>query len=181
MFFDINWEILFTTDGQTYELRTVAEIEIESSVDNLADMATVVLPEAVMNRVLNLERKVKRGSEVVIRLGYNGQLRDEFHGYVVSVPTNDSSLKISCEDGLFLFRKDVKDKEYKPTTVKKLVQDIINQIDKSFKLVCDYDIAYEKFTVHDATGYDVLRKLQEETKANIYFLTGKKELHIHPP
>ena len=39
----------------------------------------------------------------------------------------------------------------------------------------------EKFVIHQATGYDVLKKLAEETKANIYFNTEKKELHIHAP
>ena len=46
------------------------------------------------------------------------------------------------------------------------------------------------FLIADSQGYplstsrkyfDVLKKLAEETKANIYFNTEKKELHIHPP
>jgi len=45
---------------------------------------------------------------------------------------------------------------------------------------CDYGITYEKFTIHQATGYDVLRKIQQETKANIWFDTKNKVLHIHP-
>lgn len=178
---NIIWEIKFKTDGSTYRLETVESIDIECSVDNLADTATISLPEAVMNQVLNIGDQVKRGSEVVIKLGYDKTLQTEFVGFVQDVVGNDSSLKIVCEDALFLFRVKVNDIELKPTSLAKIAQYVIDQINPSYKLVCDYDIAYEKFVIHQATGFDVLKKLAEETKANIYFNTEKKELHIHAP
>ena len=175
------WDISFTTQGVAYSLNTMVSIDIECSVDNLTDTAVITLPEAVMNKVLNLEDKVKRGSEVIIKSGYDKTLQVEFVGFVQDVITNDSSLKIKCEDALFLFRKGVKDVELKPTSLPKIAKLLIDQIDSSYKLVCDYDITYEKFVIHQATAFDVLKKLAEETKANIYFNTEKKELHIHPP
>ncbi len=179
--YDIDWSIKFKTAGVSYRLETVASIDIECSVDNLSDKATITLPEAVMNQVLNIGDKIGRSSEVIIQLGYDDDLQTEFVGFVEDIVTNDSSLKIVCEDALFLFRVGVKDVELKPTSLKKIAQILIDQIDPTFKLVCDYDISYEKFVIHQATGFDVLKKLAEETKANIYFNTQKKELHIHPP
>jgi hypothetical protein len=179
--YDINWAIKFKTKGTSYRLNMVSSIDIESSVDSLSDTAIITLPEAVMNQVLKIQDKVGRGSEVIIEAGYDGNLKTEFVGYVQDVTTNDSSLKIMCEDALFLFRKAVKNVELKPTSLKKIAESIVNQIDSSFTVKCDYDIAYEKFVIHQATGYDVLKKLAEETKANIYFNTDKKELHIHAP
>lgn len=179
--FDINWSVKFKNSGVTYKLETIASIDIDESVDNLADTATITLPEAVMNQVLNIGDRIGRSSEVTIQLGYDGDLKTEFVGYVKDIVTNDSSLKILCEDALFLFRVGVKDAEMKPTTMAKIAQSIVSQINPDFRLVCDYDIAYEKFVIHQATGFDVLKKLAEETKANIYFNTEKKELHIHPP
>ncbi len=179
--YKIDWSIKFITNGEIYRLETVVSIEIESSVDNLVDTAVITLPEAVMNQVLNIGNIVKRGTKVIIQAGYDNNLETEFVGYVLDVVTNDSSLKIMCEDALFLFRKSVKDVELKPTSLPKIAQKLINEIDKNFKLVCDYNITYEKFVIHQATGYDVLKKLAEETKANIFFNTEKKELHIHPP
>ncbi|AOW08749.1 hypothetical protein [Flavobacterium gilvum] len=179
--YNIIWDIRFKTEGVNYSLQTVASIDIECSVDNLSDTAVITLPEAVMNQVLNIGNEVKRGSEVVIKAGYDYELKTEFVGFVQDIVTNDSSLKIMCEDALFLFRKGVKDVELKPTSVPKIAQLLINQIDSSYRLVCDYTINYEKFVIHQATAYDVLKKLAEETKANIYFNTEKKELHIHPP
>lgn len=179
--YNIIWEIKFKTEGTTYSLQTVSSIDIECNVDNLSDTAVITLPEAVMNQVLNIGNEVKRGSEVIIKAGYDKKMETEFVGFVQDIVTNDSSLKIKCEDALFRFRKGVKDVELKPTSLPKIAQYLINQIDTSFTLKCDYDITYEKFVIHSATGYDVLKKLAEETKANIYFNTEKKELHIHPP
>jgi hypothetical protein len=179
--FDINWDIKFKTNVANYNLGMVASIDIDCSVDNLADTATITLPEAVMNQVLNISDKIGRGTEVIIKAGYDNTLETEFVGFVQDIVTNDSSLKILCEDALFLFRKGVKDVELKPTTLGKIAQTVVDQINPNFKLVCDYDIAYEKFVIHQATGYDVLKKLAEETKANVYFNTEKKELHIHAP
>jgi hypothetical protein len=179
--FDINWSVKFKNKGVTYRLETIAAIDIDESVDNLVDTATITIPESVMNQVLNIGDRIGRGTEVVIQLGYDNTLKTEFVGFIENIVTNDSSLKILCEDALFLFRVGVKDAEMKPTTMAKIAQSLLSQINTSYTLVCDYDIAYEKFVIHQATAYDVLKKLADETKANIYFNTDKKELHIHPP
>ncbi len=179
--YNIDWNIEFKTEGKTYRLALMVECDIVCSVNNLADTATIVLPEAVMNTALNLENKIVRGTEVLIQLGYDGQLETEFIGYVQDIINSDSSLKIVCEDALFLFRKGVKDKELKPTSLKKIAQYLVDEIDLGYKVSCTYDINYEKFTIHQATGYDVLKKIQQESGANIYFNTETKELHIHPP
>jgi hypothetical protein len=179
--FTMDWNIVFDTKGKKFKLGILAECEIVCSVDNLADTATIVLPEAVMNQVLNIENKINRGSGVLIELGYDGNLVTEFEGFIQEITTNDSTLKIVCEDALFLFRVGVPDVELKPSSLKSIAQYLIDKIDPSFTLSCDYDISYEKFVIHQATGFDVLKKLQEETKANVYFDTTNKVLHLHPP
>lgn len=179
--FNMIWDIRFKTGNDIYSLRTVDAVKIEESVDALADTAEITLPETVMNEVLNIGDNIKRGSEVKIKLGYDKFLVQEFVGYVQEITTRDSSLKIICEDALFLFRVGVKSEEMKMVTMEAIAQRVAKQIDPSFKVVCDYGISYEKFVIHQATGFDVLKKLAEETKANIYFNTDKKELHIHPP
>lgn len=181
MLLDIDWNIEFNTNGKRYRLAILDSCEVFSSVDNLADTATIVLPEAIMNEVLNFENKIARGTSVLIQFGYNQELQTEFSGFIRDITVNDSSLKILCEDSLFLFRKSVPNAELKPTTLKAIAQYIIDNVDPSFKLDCTYDISYEKFTINQANGYDVLRKLQEETKANIYFDNEAKVLNIHPP
>lgn len=179
--YTMDWNIVFDTDGTKFKLGILAECEIICSVDNLTDSATIVLPEAVMNQVLNIENKINRGSGVLIQLGYDNKLVTEFEGFVQDITTNDSTLKIVCEDALFLFRVSVPDIELKTTSLKKIAQYLVDNIDPSFTVSCDFDISYEKFVIHQTTGFDVLKKLQEETKANIYFDTTNKVLHIHSP
>ncbi len=182
MFFNLTWDIWFYNESGKYQLRTLKECEVFCSVDNLVDTATITLPEAVLNTVLKVQDKIGRGTKMVIKYGYDYNLVKEFEGYIKEITTDNGSLKIECEDALFLFRVAVKDIQLKPTTVKKIAEYLVSQIDPSFKVVCpEYNLGYEKFVIHQATGYDVLKKLQEETKANIYFDTAKKELHIHPP
>ncbi|ROH98412.1 hypothetical protein EGI16_21495 [Chryseobacterium sp. G0240] len=178
--YQLNWDISFKTRTGVWNLGILAECEIEKSTKNLADIATIVLPEAVFNKVLNIQESIKRSDEVVIRLGYDNDLVTEFEGYVKEIITQDSSLKIKCEDGLFLFRNGVPNKTFKATNINTIAQYLIHNIDTSYKLVCDYNVAYEKFTIYKATGYDVLKKIQEETGADIFFNMAKKELHIHP-
>ena len=181
MAYEIDWNIIFTTDGKRRRLALLAECEVYKSVDNLADTATIVLPELVVNEPLDFKGKIDRGTEVQIQFGYDGNLQDEFNGFVREVTVNDSSLKILCEDALFLFRVGVPDAELKASSLKKISEYLVQNIDSKFKVVCDYEITYEKFTIHAATGYDVLKKMQEQTKANIYFDTANSLLHIHAP
>lgn len=202
MYYNLDWEIKFKTEGKTHNLLMLVECEIIENVENLSDTATITLPESVLNQVLKVKDKIGRGSEVIIKFGYDGNLKTEFTGFVRDI-TTDGSLKILCEDALFLFRKKVPDlaiqqpkkaakkkKKGEPvepekpkvlTSVKKIAEYVCQHIDPTYKVICDFDIAYEKFIIHQATGYDVLKKLQEETKANIYFNTERKELHIRAP
>lgn len=178
--YQLNWDINFKNKDGIYNLGILAECEIDKSVKNLADFATIILPEADMNKVLRVQDFIKTADQVKIRLGYDSDVKVEFEGFVKEIITEDSSLKILCEDGLFLFRKGIPNKEFKPATVKQIAQYVVNNIDSSFKVVCDYDLPYDKFTIYKASGFDVLAKLQEETGADIYFDMQNKELHIHP-
>jgi hypothetical protein len=179
--FQMNYDIKFNNGGKKFQLLMLSSVEIEKSCENLVDIATILLPESVLNNPLNIESKIKRGTEVSIKLGYDGKLIPEFVGYVTEIVNSGGSLNIKCEDALFLFRKKVENKIFKPASISSIANYLISQIDSSFTLVCDFNFTYEKYTIYQADGYDVLKKLQEETKANIYFNTEKKELHIHAP
>lgn len=182
MLYDIDWDITFkNSNGSRFRLALLAECEIVKSVENLTDTATIVLPETVINQPLSFEGKISRGTQVTIQMGYNGQLKDEFKGYVRDIVVNNGSIKIMCEDALFLFRKGVKDCFFENKDIKHIAEYVTRNIDKSYKVVCDYSIVYEKFTIHQASGYDVLKKIKEELKANIFFDTKNKILHIHKP
>lgn len=160
-----------------YRLGILESVEIHKSVDLLADTAVIVVPGVVYNQSLNIEDKVKVGDKVIINLGYNDDLKTEFEGFLKRIDTDDSSLTFNCEDGIYQTRKPVANKQLNKTTVKEIAQYCLSEIGLT-KLNCTYNIAYEKFVIMNANAFDVLKKLQEETKANIYFKGD--ELNIHP-
>ncbi len=173
MYYNVDWHI--TIGG--YKLLLLENAEIHSSVDLLADTATIELPGSNLNKKLDVESKIKLGDPVLIQMGYNGDLLTEFEGYIERIGTDDGSITLNCEDGLYLTRKPIADKVLKSSTVKSIAEYVASEIG-GFTVVCDYNFTYDKFVISRATGYDVLKKLQEETKANIY-MKGT-ELHIHP-
>lgn len=160
-----------------YRLTALEKAAIKCSVENLADTADITLPGTLFNGTLEIEGKIAEGDAVRILLGYDQVLREEFAGYVNEIATDNDSVRIRCEDELYKFRKDLKDRVLKNITVKALLTSVAQEVG-SYEIECDYDFTYDSFTIHATTGYDVLRKVQSETKANIY-LRGKT-LHVHP-
>jgi len=171
--FKMSWKI---TVGK-FILGMIESVEVVHSVELLSDTASIILPATAYNAALDIESKIKRGDTVTIQLGYDDNLIAEFEGYLESIKTDDGSLKLQCEDGLFQYRKSLANVELKNVTV----SDVLNHVNKvigGFTLSCDYYFKYDKFVINNATGYDVLKKIQEEAKPNIY-LKGTV-LHVHP-
>lgn len=155
-------------------------VEIHRSVELLADTAVIVLPGAEYNTALDVEDKIRRGDRVCIRLGYaETGLVTEFDGWVQRIGTDNGSITIECEDDIFKFRAPLKDRQYKTVTLEQLLKDVISGIGGRYRLNCTYSWTYKKFVIRSATGYDVLKKVQEECGADIYL--DNSTLHIHAP
>lgn len=160
-----------------FRLKMVEKVSIKRSVELLSDTATITLPGTVFNKAINIEDKIKVGDDVEIKLGYNDNLKEEFKGYLKAIKTDGGSLTLELEDDIYLFRKSVKDEEMKNASVKSILENICSQVG-GFSVSCDYDFTYDKFVINNATGYDVLKKIQDEASPNIYL--KDKVLHVHP-
>ena len=170
---DISWQI---TIGR-YELKMLDSFKVTRSVDKLQDTADIVLPASVFNKAIEVESKIKRGDQVTILAGYDGTLVKEFVGWLEAISTDDGSLTLQCEDDIFKFRVPVKDKQLISADVKEILQYVCNEVG-GFSLECDYAFKYDSFVIRGATGYDILKKIQEECRANVYIREGV--LHLHP-
>lgn len=176
----------------------VDSIEIHKSVDLLADTCRIKLPATVNNKPIpqatvnelgdDVKGKLNRGDLVKVWAAYDvdefGDKKPEFEGYLLNVNTDDGSIEIYCEDDLFLMRKPVADKQFKNTGLKQIAEYLVTQLGLAIKVNCSLTINYDTFIISKATAYDVLKKLKDETKGNIYIREndqGEKELHIHPP
>lgn len=180
MFYNISWQIKLGN----YRLKLLGSLEISESVDLLSDTAKIVIPGSNMNRQLEIEKKIKRGDPVEISIGYDEKLSKEFTGFIENISSDDGSITIACEDGIFLTRVSIPDKEMKNCTSKDVAQYVVDQVnlklpaDRKISLSCDYELAYDKFVISKATGRDVLNKLQDECKGNIYM--KDRVLNFHP-
>lgn len=163
-----------------FRLGMLDKVEIHRSVELLANTATIVLPGAEYNKALEVESLIKRGDLVSITIGYEETgLREEFRGWIQRISTDDGSITIECEDDLYKFRKSIPNEELKQVTLETLLKKVISGIGGSYKLDCTYSWTYEKFVISNATGYDVLKKVQEECGADIYL--ADDTLHVHAP
>lgn len=172
--FNLSWGVKIGD----FKLGMLDSVKITKSVEMLSDTAEVVLPAVCMNVALDVESKIKRGDKVVIELGYDGELVKEFEGYVESIRSDDDNLTIMCEDAIWLFKVPIKDKEYVNVDVKALLSDICSQVAGSLSVDCSYSFKYDKFVAQGTTGYDVLKKIQEEAKPNIYMKDNV--LYVNP-
>ncbi len=163
-----------------YRLGMLESVEINKSVDTLADTATIIVPAVVNNRPLEIGDKVKVGDSVTIKLGYDDNLVTEFEGYLQRIDTDGNNLTFNCEDGIYLTRKGIPPKVFTNCKVKDVAEYCMNHI--GFTLNCTFDTDghyFDQFVISpNETIYNVLFKIQESTKANIY-MKGN-ELNIHP-
>lgn len=180
MMYNMTYEI---TVG-AYKVQTLVSATVRRSVENLADTAEIVLPGTLCNAAIEVESKIKVGDAVTIRLGYQESgLQTEFEGYLKAIRTDTADIILECEDALWLFRQTMMpDKQEPNPSLKKLLQIVTSKVQQNqgqaYGVDCDFDFSYDKFVFNHASAYDVLRKIHEETNADIYIQDGV--LHLHP-
>ena len=174
--FKIDWKI--TIDGR--DLQLLDSVEITRDTGNLTDSAVIKLPVCVFNRYIADLAKIRRDQRVTISLGYNGDLHQEFSGYIRSVERDQSGLVIYCQDEIYKFNQTTLDDGiYKNPTVKDLLNVVIKAVQPDLKLNCKYDFAYDKFTIKNATALDVLKTIQDECHCMMYIKDGV--FNVTPP
>ena len=161
-----------------YRVNTLRSVSVKRSVEQLSDTAVITLPGTLINQPLEVNDKINVGDPVRIELGYEGYMNEEFTGYVKRINTDDTEIRIECEDELYLWDIMLKDEQLTSIGLNTLLKKVSSQVNPQYKVVCDYDFTYSTFTIANASALDVLRKVQEEIRANIYF--AGNTLHVHP-
>lgn len=165
-------------DGKKIPL--ITSVSVKMDVGQLANTATIELPATAFKRRLAQVADIRRGQKVEIRLGYDDKNELEFDGYVDRRTDKDGGMVVECEDAMFLFRQTaMKNAEYANPSVKSLLNIVAKEVGGGIKIDSKVSYNYEKFVFQNATAFDVLKKIQEETKAHIYLSTDNV-LHIEP-
>lgn len=163
-----------------YKLGMLDAVSVHKSVELLADTCEITLPAAQLNVALDVESHIRRGDPVTVKFGYRETgTAEEFRGWLQRISTDGGNIRLFCEDDLFTFRRELPNAVLKNVPLDALLTQVIQGVGKDYRVSCSYTWTYAKFVIHDATGYDVLKKVQEECGADIYLKDGV--LHVHPP
>lgn len=147
--------------------RNVQSIEIKSFYNELTDTATVQLPRNLSLKGKSVKEWIKVEDPVSIKLGYNGNLIEEFTGYVREIDP-DIPLVIYCEDEMYKLKRGAITKSWASVTLKELLRHIA----PSYQ-VETLDMQLGKFQINGASPAKVLEELREQYRLFSYF-KGKK-------
>lgn len=108
------------------ELRQVSRVEISTSVQDVCQSATITLPRNIPAfRNSELKKLIRRGDEVSIALGYDGDLRVvDFTGFATRVGA-DVPVVIECRDALWKLLQEPFHKAYKNASVPAVINDLV--------------------------------------------------------
>ena len=106
----------------SYEFDYVKDVQISSSYETLTDTATIIMPKKVFHnleeefnpsqfntltnrdRILSIHDFFKLENFIEIFLGYDGDYKPAFRGYITSVE-GDAPVTIMCEDAMYACKK----------------------------------------------------------------------------
>ena len=153
----------------------VNSIGIVQSIKKLSDTATIIVPRAysrarVSGKTTSFEHKnitdyIKVDDPVSIEMGYNGKLYKEFKGYITKLGA-DMPLKIECEDEMAQLKKSNFTKAFASVSLKTL----LNFIAPNYKYNIIDDVELGKFSIDNASAFQVLESLRKNYGLHAYFI-----------
>ena len=140
----------------TTTFREINSCEINQSVIELSDQATVVLPRNYKNQIGESVLDVlKVGQEVSIKLGYNDELNEEFTGYVREIEA-DIPIKIHIDDEMYPFKRNSFIESWEKTTLREVLETVSN----GMPVECP-DVNLGKLSIHKASSYKVFMDIKQ--------------------
>jgi len=145
------------------------------SVEKFSDSATIKLPAiAALKKDGDTYERVqtglqfKEGMPVTINAGYDGNNQLRFKGFVRRI-NYTIPLEVECEGYSYPLRKKLDfSKSYKSTTVKKILEDLVEGTNILLSTAIP-DIPIAKATFQNCTGIQVLEWLKEKCLLTVYF------------
>lgn len=156
-------------------LHSVSSVEILSTWKELSDKCTIELPTRGVVKskdtqtAVRLDKVFETGMKVTVELGYNGNLRTEFVGYVSEIQPG-ITVKLECEDEAYqLKRQKIDDVIHKKITLTNLLKSVYPKIKVSNSIP---HIDIENLKVQNATRASVLQELADKYGLAVYFRLG---------
>lgn len=164
-----------------FRFEGVCEVKTKRSMHSFVETATIVIPNTARIsresnptdiRTAETSTLIKQGDAVTILLGYDGDNKEEFTGYVDKINLK-YPLEIECMGGAYkLLRTDRYVKAWKTVKVKEVLAYLCAGTGISIHPDTQ-DIALTPFRINNQTGYEVLEELKKTKAISIFFLEGK--------
>lgn len=163
----------------TYSFKAVNEVRIHKGVHSYVDTAEITIPTTARLKKQDTQtvseltaQQFNRGDKVVIKLGYNGELKTEFTGFVNRVNFS-TPCKVECEGFSYLLKTKNINKSWKSISLKALCQELV----LGTEIEVSDDIPSMNITslrVPNAPSTKVLDHLKKRLKLSVYFIDGNK-------
>ncbi len=149
-----------------YEFDFVNEFSVETAWGNLTDKATITLPRNLKFPEGDWNKSIPRGTQVLIKSGYDNQLNEVFSGYVVrlkpAVP-----MVIECEDEMWKLKQIEINDTCSNEDLKTFLERVLNiQVDA-------FEIRVGRFVCNKINGAQLLDKIKSEFGLYSFFRNGK--------
>jgi len=142
--------------SKTWSFDKVAAIEITRDSETITDTCTVELPRKVKWEGAG-NNPLKRGDEITIWLGYDGDLQLAFKGFITVIGLK-TPIKIVCEDYMFTLKKIAAAKKaYATATISQVLGD--QNLGMQFKVQGEQSIG--QFRVTANTVSELLSNLKD--------------------
>jgi hypothetical protein len=152
------------TIGQI-QFEAVAKVQQKSSWKELTDVAEIELPKEYKFEEKLVRDYIKRGQNVRIKLGYDGNLLRTFEGFVRELEGN-IPIKVLCEDYSYLLKQNTLNKSYAKTNLKEVVGFITQGLGFDYQAI---DIDLGKFSIQKANAAQVLQFIRDNYGLVSYF------------
>jgi hypothetical protein len=145
----------------------VHEVKVTNSAHSLSDKCTIKIPASARLRngtelvgQVEVAKTFKAGDKVTVKLGYNGALRTEFEGYVLSVKP-EMPVVIECIDAMYVLRKKQVQHSFKKVTLKEVLEFLVSGTE--IKLSANVPVLnFDKLYFRNVTAAFALQELKEK-------------------
>jgi len=152
----------------------VNAVRIKRSIHSIVETATITLPSIskiaangkVRPGTIITGHQFSEGDQVVIKLGYNDQLKTEFRGFVkhrsLKMP-----LEVECEGYSWLLRRNRIQEVSGTVKLKDLLENAVSGINSRISVQCDLDIEFSNVNFKDECGFDIINSISRYTDENL--------------
>lgn len=151
--------------AKTWVFDKVASVEITRDIETLTDTCVLQLPKKVKWQGEST-LPIKRGDEVTVWLGYDGDLQFAFRGFITTLGLKTPTT-ITCEDYMFrLKQREAKKLTYKDATIGQILKD--QKLGIGYKVFGEQSIGQYRVTANTVT--ELLGQLKDQGGIRSFFL-----------